>query len=326
MDRDLLKMKALDVWPSSLVATTAQLADLGLSTAFLAAAVRNNVLVRIRRGAYIPLDVWRDSLPDQRDLFRIQAHLLAARHGGTYSHVTAARLHGLHTWGVSSEVHVTLDFSWTRSSQSRDTLAHTLKLDPDQVTWIEGPGGNLFPVTTLERTVVDCARTLNLHQAAVIGDHALHRGASLTGMRELVHAHAGKRGIKKAGRVLSLLDGRSESPGETRTRLLLGTFGIPMPEPQFRVSTRHGDHRLDFAWKDIMLALEFDGRIKYFDYGPTDQVLLEERKRENALTEIHWNFCRVYWPDFSDPEGLKARLINAMKLASARTAALQQAR
>jgi hypothetical protein len=131
--------------------------------------------------------------------------------------------------------------------------------------------------------------------------------------------------MRKARRVISLLDGRSESPGETRTRLLLGTFGIPMPEPQVWISTRHGDHRLDFAWKEIMLALEFDGRTKYFDYGPTDQVLLEERKRENALTEIHWNFCRVYWPDFSDPEGLKVRLLDAMRLATARTAALRQA-
>lgn len=142
-------------------------------------------------------------------------------------------------------------------------------------------------------------------------------------MEGMVNAMPGAPGIRKARNVLSLLDGRSESPGETRTRLLLRTFGIPMPEPQVRVSIRHGDHRLDFAWKDIMLALEFDGRIKYFDYAPTDQVLLEERKRENALTEVHWNFFRVDWSDLSKPEELKARIINARERAAARTAALR---
>ncbi|HEX2246390.1 MAG TPA: hypothetical protein VHH13_02410 [Arthrobacter sp.] len=163
---------------------------------------------------------------------------------------------------------------------------------------------------------------LELHRAVIIGDHALRLGASLGKIDGMIKAMPGAPGIRKARRVISLLDGRSESPGETRTRLLLSTFGIPMPEPQVWLSTRHGDHRVDFAWKEIRLILEFDGKSKYFDYRPTGQVILDERKRENALTEIHWNFFRVEWPDFSDPELLRNRLINAMRRAAARTKAL----
>ena len=41
-----------------------------------------------------------------------------------------------------------------------------------------------------------------------------------------------------------------------------------MPEPQVEVVTRAGRHRFDFAWKEEKVALEFDGKTKYFDYSP----------------------------------------------------------
>jgi hypothetical protein len=39
-------------------------------------------------------------------------------------------------------------------------------------------------------------------------------------------------------------------------------YGVPPPVRQFRVVTPDGDRfRLDFAWPDIMLAVETDGRV-----------------------------------------------------------------
>ena len=63
------------------------------------------------------------------------------------------------------------------------------------------------------------------------------------------------------------------------------------------MSSRAGRHRLDFAWKEEKVALEFDGKIKYFDYSPTAEVLFEERRREKALVEEGWRFVRVEWKD-----------------------------
>jgi hypothetical protein len=54
-------------------------------------------------------------------------------------------------------------------------------------------------------------------------------------------------------------------------------------------------------------------------------VILDERKRENALTEVHWNFFRVDWSDLSNPEELKDRITKAMERTAARTAVVRLA-
>jgi hypothetical protein len=48
-------------------------------------------------------------------------------------------------------------------------------------------------VTSLERTVLDCARILPLEQAAVVGDHALRKGADPDRLRELLDQSPVKR-------------------------------------------------------------------------------------------------------------------------------------
>lgn len=78
---------------------------------------------------------------------------------------------------------------------------------------------------------------------------------------------------------------------------------------------------MDFAWKDIKLALEFDGRTKYFDYAPTSEVLFQERRREKALMEEGWTFMRIEWKDLFDEGRLKKRVLDAIARAEARKAA-----
>ncbi|WP_192476219.1 MULTISPECIES: hypothetical protein [unclassified Arthrobacter] len=85
---------------------------------------------------------------------------------------------------------------------------------------------------------------------------------------------------------------------------------------QVQVRTRHGDHRLDFAWRQLLLALEFDGRIKYFAYAPTNQVLFEERRREKALMEDGWQFIRIEWGDLFREAELRRRIASALQRAS----------
>ena len=90
---------------------------------------------------------------------------------------------------------------------------------------------------------------------------------------------------------------------------------LPMPEQQVRVRTRHGDHRLDFAWRELLVALEFDGRIKYFAYAPTNEVLFEERRREKALMEDGWQFVRIEWADLFREAELRRRIATALHRA-----------
>ncbi|HEY8295717.1 MAG TPA: hypothetical protein VIG41_10290, partial [Micrococcaceae bacterium] len=68
----------------------------------------------------------------------------------------------------------------------------------------------------------------------------------------------------------------------------------------------------DFAWPDLMLILEFDGKGKYFDYRPTGEALYEERRRERILMEQGWRFLRIEWADLDRPDELRRRLQAAM--------------
>lgn len=101
-------------------------------------------------------------------------------------------------------------------------------------------------------------------------------------------------------------------PGETLTRELILRCRIKPPELQLEVLSRAGRHRLDFAWKEEKVALEFDGKTKYFDYKPTAEVLFEERRREKALTEEGWSFVRVEWKDLFREQEFKSRLLRAL--------------
>ena len=113
-------------------------------------------------------------------------------------------------------------------------------------------------------------------------------------------------------RALELADPRSESAGESLTRELLDRIGITPPQLQYVVRTPLGEHRLDLAWPERKVALEFDGRTKYFDYRPTSDVVFAERRREKALMEQGWTFIRVEWKDLFNEFAFKYRVLRAL--------------
>jgi hypothetical protein len=56
---------------------------------------------------------------------------------------------------------------------------HLFALGDSDVGTLQLADGREIYVTSLERTVLDCARLLRLNEAAIIGDHALRKGADL---------------------------------------------------------------------------------------------------------------------------------------------------
>jgi very-short-patch-repair endonuclease len=153
---------------------------------------------------------------------------------------------------------------------------------------------------------------LSYPKALVVMDHGLRLGADRNMLEAMALASGGKRGIRILRKALENADPRSESAGETLTRELMQRLCIKPPELQFRVGTRVGSHRLDFAWKEQKLALEFDGKTKYFDYKPTDEVIFEERRREKALMEDGWRFIRIEWKDLFQERIFKERILRAL--------------
>lgn len=313
MESQQLQQRLSQAWPDqSQVATTAQLSDAGLGQRALACALKRGLVCRLRKGAYVRTAYWLELKPWDQDRIRLLAHLVSAQGDPVYSYFSAARLHGLFIWNCGPLVHVTGHSAASGTSGARDVVVHHEELAVSDSRAIRLRNGRAVLVTTLERTVVDCARLGNFVQAVVIGDHALRNGARLETMWAMVDAMPGRRGVRKARRVLRALDCRSESPGETRTRLIIADMGIEQPALQLELHVAGRLYRPDFAWVDRKVIVEFDGDQKYFAYKPTAEALLEERKRERRLMEAGWRFVRLEWRDLAHPEDVKRRILSVL--------------
>ena len=84
-------------------------------------------------------------------------------------------------------------------------------------------------VTTLERTVVDCA-TLLRSEPALISLTPPHAGADLAVCREILGSLGSRRGTARARAVLEHADGGAESPGRPTQLLVLRAVSAPVTQ------------------------------------------------------------------------------------------------
>lgn len=130
-----------------------------------------------------------------------------------------------------------------------------------------------------------------------------------------MEAHAYWPGSLTANVVVRLADGRLESVGEDRFSYLAYRQGLPRPEPQVEVYDESGTMvgRVDFAWPELGVFLEFDGRAKYRlhrrDGESLEEFLMREKRREELVCQLTgWTCIRVTWADLAHPERLAARI------------------
>ncbi len=92
--------------------------------------------------------------------------------------------------------------------------------------------------------------------------------------------------------LVRLADGRAESPGESWLRWVCHDAGLPPPEPQFWVKSTNGAwFRVDLAWPELKLGLEYDG-VEFH----TGSALTSDRARGNALRRQGWSIVSVTAP------------------------------
>ncbi len=188
-------------------------------------------------------------VPMSEEMHARCAQLVVPR--GAASHGTAARIWG----GVVPEdtsAHVTVPTSGDR--RSRPGLACHVNAAA-LVRWRDG-----LRLTTPAQTFLDLADTLGLVDLAVLGDSLVHRGRlSLEELDEVVRAD--RRGVPRlALDAAALVRAGAESPMETRTRLLLVLAGLPEPVLQHVVGDDRHRFRLDLAYPELTIAVEYDGR------------------------------------------------------------------
>jgi hypothetical protein len=265
-------------------------------------------LHRLRRGAYLI------EAPDApRERHRQLARSAAMQHPGdpVISHVSAAVLHD---FAVEERhlgwVHLTL--AEARGGRRNGIHTHLADLHSSEVSTIDG-----VAVTSPRRTVIDCARMLPLVEAVVIADQALSK--KFVELADLI-ADAKSLGRRPGGRAarhaMSLADPGGESPGETRTRLILVRGGF---ELDTQVEICDADDvfigRVDMKLRNSPVVIEFDGRVKYGLNGDVEAAYWSEKLRDDELHEAGHPTVRVVWKHLVRPGGVLRRVEAAVDRA-----------
>jgi hypothetical protein len=257
------------------VISTEHLRAVAAPTNALARLERDGWLRRERRGVYAFTTAPRT--------WHQQLHAAALAANAVISHSCAATL-----WEFRHLPYQTLEVTVTRAHRSDLpglTVHHVTSLADVDVTHRFGP-----PITTFERTLVDCSTVLSEFQLSSNLDDGLRRRvASLRALRECVDRLRSGPG-RRLALIESLLDVRSPSydPGgsnsERRVLDILVAGGLPAPVQQYRVRVEGKTYFLDYAYPEHLLFIEYYGG----GWHGTPSAMVYDSDRISDLTTLRW--------------------------------------
>ncbi|ORV14050.1 hypothetical protein [Mycobacterium celatum] len=259
------------------VATTAQLLR-HLGRAGFEARVARGELASVWTGVYARED------PDT--LIRLCGLDLRAGERVAICLGTAARAYGFDTED-SIDLHV-LNPVGHQLRNSDGLLVHRREGAP--LSMVDGR-----PATEPGWTAVEVARSLRRPRALATLDAALRSGTcDRRQLRAAAARQAGRRGIVKVRELIPLAAAESESPMESEARLAMLDGGLPPPVLQYEIVDRNWQTwRVDFAWPDRRVAVEYDG----FDWHSGPEDLRRDRQKRTALQEVGWTALSIVADD-----------------------------
>lgn len=283
---------------------------LGIDDNALRRAVNAGLIIRIRQGAYAVATTWRAASSTEQHLMLVDAVMRQYAGHVALSHVSAALVSRAPGWGLDlRSVHLT---HFEGSGRISAGVVHhhgscrVLDVTRTNGHWITSPA----------RTVHDIAMTASAEAALVNANDFLHRG--LTTVDELRAFEPHRRHWPNTlgmAVVHHLADPRFESVAESRCIYLFWSQGLPLPEPQFEIYHPSGKFagRVDFAWPEERVIVEFDGDVKYTKYlrdGETlEEAILREKRRESLIFELTgWRIIRLIWADLTQPAATASRI------------------
>lgn len=309
--------------------------------------------LRIRRGVYASSRAWSAALPSRRYHASMAAAALAGG-SGVFCRESALILHGLPLLAVPSEVHLrTLPRSQvglhgepgrliypTRLHEpplpcgvTRAALRAALAADrvsTDVLSELVTPAclGGLtsdsaeltVSVEPLALALLDTLPRMPFDHAVVVLDAALARTARTElplekSLSEWEHFLRIKRFRAAWDRAFDFADPRSESVGESLSRVRIAELGFAVPELQTRVWVEGREYRLDFEWEGGVVG-EFDGKHKYLRSGElfgmsAEEAVYQEKLREDAIRSTGRRVVRWIWEDLHRAGVLRDRLTRA---------------
>ncbi|GIJ53010.1 type IV toxin-antitoxin system AbiEi family antitoxin [Virgisporangium aurantiacum] len=238
----------------------------------LRTAVDKDVVTRLSRGVY--------TSGDQRPS-RLRALFVRLPEGIVLGHESAARVYGFGGPGpIDDPVHVIVPAGTVRP-RIRGVACHEAVLPVAAPILIDG-----IPCAPPARCAVDLARHATRFGGIAVLDAALRSGTcTADDLADEVLLHDGLRGVCRVRELVRLADGRAECAQESHLRLLIIDAGLQAPEPQVWVHDSSGRpvYRIDLAYRERRVGLEYDGRSHL-----TPDRLTADRSRMNWLGNRGW--------------------------------------
>ncbi|MDF1606209.1 type IV toxin-antitoxin system AbiEi family antitoxin domain-containing protein [Nocardioides sp. YIM 152315] len=288
----------------------------------IARLVADGVLVRVRRGAYVDRPVFARLDDAGRHGLRARAVFQQAKTRVVLSHVSGVPEYDAPTWGLDlDDVHVTRMDGRTGRHEA-GVNQHCGTIQPGDVLERNG-----VAVMSPTRVALEVTTVADVESSLVVVNHLLHSGATTKEALSERYAlmehwpHTLHTDI-----VMRLSDPRIETVGESRSLYLFFQHGLPAPHPQYPIHDSSGREiaRVDFAWPELGVFLEFDGKVKYERLLKPGQrasdVVVAEKERESLICRLTgWRCIRITWADLARPAATAA-LIRAFLFPSASAA------
>jgi hypothetical protein len=244
------------------------------------------------RGVYVPK--W--ATPCLHD--RATGAWLTSGRTGIISGVAASALHGARWVDDVEPIELLVD----ERRRQPGLIPRMDRVTADEVTTVAN-----LPVTTPARTAFELGRYQKRSNAIGRLD-ALMRAAPFLAdeVSILMRRYGPVRGVRQLRELLPLVDAGAESLRESSLRLFLIDNGFPIPETQIPVfDVGEPFAYLDMGWRDIQLAVEYDG-----DQHRTDRPqYVKDMHRIPRIERRGWELIRVINED--RPAAILARVYEA---------------
>ncbi len=280
--------------------TTTSARTAGLTGYELNRAVRRKVVRRLTRGVYgTPADPASTAADEHRLMCRA-ARLLHS--DAVLTGISAVLAHGL---PVLQESLKRVDIE---RPVRQEVLTSCLRIRP--LRWPQSEHGTTWrqiPLVGLDSAIIQATLDFGVLPGVVAADAAVHEGRlTLDEVKTWPDKVLGWPGSGRVRAMCPLVDGSSESPGESLVRVHLALGGIDLV-PQVDIHDSRGlIGRVDFLVRGRMVVLEFDGKVKFASGDPS--VLWREKRREDRLRALGYVVIRIVWADLMQPAALLARV------------------
>jgi very-short-patch-repair endonuclease len=252
----------------------------------LAAAVRSGAVVRLAKGVY--------GLPGPST-----AKSVAIAYDGVVSHQSAALAWQLPLLEPPDKPHITVPTK-RRPRQGPPAVLHWAPIDPKD---------QRRRLTSLLRTVLDCARALPFGQALAVADAGL--ASTLTRPR-LIAAATAARGPGSANirQVAAAATGAADSFLESMLRALVVQDGLEGFEPQVMIKRGRFRARVDLGHRQAKIAVEAEG----YEFHGSSGDFAADCRRYDELVAAGWLVLRfTYHQVVFEPEWVVATIRAALR-------------